>query len=289
MNKKVKLLIAIVSCYPDKVQTYLESNYDKLKSDKYDIVIAINWNNIDEVPNMSYKDLVVENYRTVDIYPNYPDKSGSQWNIARFTNVDNIDFDYIIVQDDDILYKTHIDNLLDEVTEKKVDGLVLLQGRSLRPYKTYDVSKEIDKLNDRYVIRKRHKSTPTYAGNQGGQLMSRKFFLENYKTFLMYNGHGEDCIRSGVAFSQDKFYATAGNVLLGYYDFKGYPKELQVRSAYEASKLKLFPVMIKWNTEWYPLDSHLDLSKLVKIDDNLYAPDELTKNKIINLYGEQLK
>lgn len=127
MNK-IKLVIAIVSCYPDKIKSYLESNYDKLKSDKYDVVIAINWNNVDEIPNAQYKDLKVENYRTVDIYPNYPDKSVSNWNIARFTNIDKMDFDYVILQDDDILYKTHIDLLLDEVINKEVDGLVLLQG-----------------------------------------------------------------------------------------------------------------------------------------------------------------
>ena len=285
---KIKLVIAIVSCYPDKIKSYLESNYDKLKSDKYDVVIAINWNNVDEIPNAKYKDLKVENYRTVDIYPNYPDKSVSNWNIARFTNIDKMDFDYVILQDDDILYKTHIDLLIDEVINKEVDGLVLLQGRSLRPYRTYDVNHEIDKLNDKYTIRKRNHSTPTYAGNQGGQLLSRQFLLDNYKTMMEYNGHGEDCARSGIAFSQNKFYATSGNVLLGYYDFRGYSKELQVSSAYDVSKLGLFPVMIKWNTEWYPISPDYNLDELVQVKGNLYATDEDTKIKIINLYGSIL-
>lgn len=279
-------MISLLTCFPDRVLNYLELNYDKIISSKYNVKLAINWNRLDKVPELKYKDLEILNFRTIDVYPNYPDKSVSNWNIARFSNMTDSEFDYILIQDDDVIYKTHIDKLLDEVYYKEVEGLVLLQARGLRPYREYDLDLEIRKLSDKYVIRKRNRSTPTYAGNQGGQLISRKFLLDNYKLITSYNGHGEDCIRSGLAFIQDKFYATAGNVMLSYYDFKGYPKTLQVKSAIEASKMNLFPVIIKGNTEWNPVSPVSDTVGLLPLSDNLFVKDNETKFKLFNNYKD---
>lgn len=294
MNKKVKLLITIISCYQDKVQTYLENNYEYYKSKKYSIEFLINWNNVEEVPKFEYKDLIIHNRRTLDVFPNYPDKTESNWNKSRFTNTLDFDYDYLLLQDDDVIHNSSsIDNLIDEAELVGMDGLTVLLARDLRPYKTYNIEEELNNLSKTYKIKhKSKKFTGRYSGSQGGHLISRDFLNNNYDKLIKYNGHGEDCYRQSIAMLENKFYYTQGKVTIMYYDYKGYSKELQFKSAIDAAKVIDLPVYFRISPSvcWYPIfKNDLLSSDYIEVSDNLYVPDELTKNKIIKLYGEQLK
>lgn len=270
-----KLLVTILSCKPNTVVTYFDNNYEYYKSNKYSIEFLINWNNVEEVPNFEYKDLIIHNRRTLDVFPNYPDKNISNWNKSRFTNTLDFDYDYLLLQDDDVRHNSSsIDYLIDEAELVGMDGLTVLLARDLRPYKTYNIEEELSNLSRTYKIKHKNKKfTGRYSGSQGGHLLHLDFIRNNYDKLTKYNGHGEDCYRQSVAMKEGKFYYTQGKVTMMYYDYKGYSKELQLKSAIDAAKVIDLPVYFRISPSvcWYPMfDNDLLLSDYIEVSDNLY-------------------
>lgn len=238
----MNILISIISNRPDRVQRFIDNNRIHINSSKHNISLLVNFNNIEELPNLNTYHI----NNTVRIVDPLIDSDGNyHWNTTRLSDtLGNFDFDYLHLIDDDVLFKCNLDNLYDNLD---INNHKFVQVTS-------DRLSNIDEEFDTFIKGKRVVSKPTTFKKvdeitlatkftAGGHLLSHDFLSDNINRLMLFDVFNEDTWRCYVALELGSCYITNRRLAVSEYDSRQYKSDERMKSLIRFTELGV-PVWI---------------------------------------------
>lgn len=278
----MKILISMISNRPDQVQRFLQMNNHQIKSSKHDISLLVNFNNLEELPKLETYS-VPHTFRLVD--PLKDSDGKYHWNTTRLSNtLDEFEFDYIHLLDDDVYFKFNMDYIYDNLEEKH-DFVAVTANNIDDVYNSvYEYMKDRKEPKKPVQYRKvEGKIINNLKITAGGHILSRKFLENNYDRIVSYDDFNEDTWRSYIALKYGNCYYTKNRLALYNYDAKNYNPEQRYISLNRFIELEI-PV---WVNDFNSIEPLLEkpTSGCTKVGDFIYCNSGIRSslvNKFIN-------
>lgn len=267
----MKILISMISNNPDNVKKFLQKNNYFIKSSKHDISIRVNFNGIPELPSLELYKLNIE----LVMVPPLIDNGEYRWNTTRLEGIsEKLEFDYIHLLDDDVVFKCNLDYLYDSL-DPEVHKFV--QVTSERLSDVYNDSTGI--LNSKKPIksvvklRKVDKITTILKLTAGGHIMSRDYFFKHYEAIKSYDVFNEDTWRCYIALLNKCCYVTKNRLAFSEYNSLQYNPEQRYISLARFLELNI-PVYVNDFNSIEPLVNR-PISGCTKVGDHIYCSNKI--------------
>lgn len=272
----MKILIAMISNNPDNVQKFLQKNNYLIKSSKHDISIRVNFNGIDELPRLELYKLNVETVMVPPLVSN----GEYRWNTTRLEGItESLDFDYIHLLDDDVVFMYNMDFLYDNL-DPSIHKFV--QVTSERLGDVYGESN--DRINNKRRItkptkfKKMDKITTVLKLTAGGHLLERDYLFSHYDEIKSYDLFNEDTWRCYLALKYNSCYATKARLSFSEYNSSQYSPDKRYESLVRFLELGV-PVWVNNFNSIEPLVKE-PISGCTKVGDLVYCSNGIKSSLV---------
>lgn len=274
----MKILISMISNSPEKVQKFLDHNHNHLINPMIHIRLMVNFNGLPKDADISIKNTYGVNVEVRRV-PNLVDEEGNyHWNSTRLFDTRGLDFDYIHLIDDDVVFTQNLIHLYGNLLYSKHKFIQVTATRIKRG--VYSDTEEVRDILSRkkivgYVnfnkteeIGDRHKVTA------GGHIIAHDFLQDHYYEFVNYDIFNEDTWRCYVAMKNGNCYATTRKLAISEYNSRQYNAEQKYESLVRFLELGV-PVYVNYFNSITPLVSTKYMMNCCKVGDLIYCDRDI--------------